>query len=157
MIITGYQGIGKSTLARNNKNFIDLESSCFWKTDENGNRTRPDWYVYYCQMAQYLSRQGYTVFVSCHPEVRDWLSQHRQEKFCTIFPSPRIKGDWLNRLQERYLDSQSEKDLRALSHAEDCYDKDIENLLSQCKMDYYSNAITIDDIHYDLEKLIEKL
>lgn len=31
MIITGYQGIGKSTLAKTNDKIIDLESSCFWK------------------------------------------------------------------------------------------------------------------------------
>lgn len=33
MIITGYQGIGKSTLAKTNDKIIDLESSCFWKYD----------------------------------------------------------------------------------------------------------------------------
>ena len=66
MIITGYQGIGKSTLARKDKNIIDLESSSFWKYDKSCNsKTRcEDWYVYYCQVAMDLSRQGYTVFVS---------------------------------------------------------------------------------------------
>lgn len=69
MIITGYQGIGKSTLAKTNDKIIDLESSCFWKYDlydfeKKGEKTRPDdWYVYYCQMAQYLSKQGYIVLV----------------------------------------------------------------------------------------------
>lgn len=29
MIITGYQGIGKSTLAKRRQDIIDLESSCF--------------------------------------------------------------------------------------------------------------------------------
>lgn len=29
MIITGYPGIGKSTLANKRKDVIDLESSCF--------------------------------------------------------------------------------------------------------------------------------
>ena len=31
MIITGYQGIGKSTLAGSSDKIIDLESGCFWK------------------------------------------------------------------------------------------------------------------------------
>lgn len=71
MIITGYQGIGKSTLARKENNVIDLESASFWNY-ENGNKTRPDdWYVYYCQVAEHLSKQGYIVFVSCHQQVRD--------------------------------------------------------------------------------------
>lgn len=68
MIITGYQGIGKSTLASKSDKIINLESTCFWKYEEDvylnktGNKSRPDdWYVYYCQVAQDLSRQGYTV------------------------------------------------------------------------------------------------
>lgn len=69
-------------------------------------------------MAQYLSKQGYIVFVSCHPEVRKFLSIHNQERFCAIFPSRSIKSDWLNRLRDRYEQSLSEKDLRALEHAE---------------------------------------
>ena len=93
MIITGYQGIGKSTLANKRPDIIDLESSCFWKT-ENGVKTRPDdWYVYYCQMAEHLSRRGYIVFVSYHPEVREYLENHGTEPFCAIFPVKSIKED----------------------------------------------------------------
>ena len=80
MIITGYQGIGKSTLASKYDKIIDLESSSFWKTEEVygvEKRTRPDdWYVYYCQIALDLSKHGYTVFVSCHPKVREFLKKH---------------------------------------------------------------------------------
>ena len=35
MIITGYQGIGKTTLASKNDKIIDLESSSFWKHEED--------------------------------------------------------------------------------------------------------------------------
>lgn len=62
MIITGYQGIGKSTLARKADKIIDLESTSFWKyeRDEYGKKTdkktrHDDWYVYYCQVAEHLS------------------------------------------------------------------------------------------------------
>ena len=36
MIIIGYQGVGKSTLANKDDKFIDLESSSFWVKGENG-------------------------------------------------------------------------------------------------------------------------
>ena len=40
MIISGYQGIGKSTFCKTQNNCIDLESGCFWI---NGGRYRyPD-------------------------------------------------------------------------------------------------------------------
>lgn len=162
MIITGYQGIGKSTLAKTNDKIIDLESSCFWKYDfeKKGTKTRPDdWYVYYCQMAQYLSRQGYIVFISCHPEVRKFLSIHNEERFCAIFPSKSIKEDWIKKLKDRYEQSGSDKDLRALEHAEKFYDSDIRQFWYECQYgeEYYNDVQIIDDINYKLSDLIEKL
>ena len=160
MIITGYQGIGKSTLASKNDKIIDLESSSFWKVDEDGNRTRPhDWHIYYCQVAQHLSKQGYIVFVSCHQEVRDWLSVHNEEKFCAIFPDESIKNDWLQRLKNRYIASNSEKDLRAYEHAKVCYDNDIYRLWYECQynVEYYHNVAIIKDINYDLQELVNSL
>lgn len=166
MIITGYQGIGKSTLANTNVNIIDLESSCFWKHEEDVylNRTekkiRPDdWYVYYCQMAQHLSRQGYTVFVSCHQEVRDYLSVHNSEKFCAIFPSKKLKDKWLQRLSDRYTESKSEKDLQAFEHAKSNYDNSISRLWHECQygVEYYYNVAIIEDINYDLQELVNSL
>lgn len=165
MIITGYQGIGKSTLAKVSDKIIDLESSCFWKYDKydlkkEGNKTRPDdWFVYYCQMAQYLSKQGYIVFVSCHPEVRKFLSIHSEERFFAIFPSKSIKNDWLKRLKDRYDQSGSEKDLRALEHAEKFYDSDINQLWNECQYgeEYYDDAQIINDVNYNLVDLVAKL
>lgn len=166
MIITGYQGIGKSTLASKNDKVIDLESGCFWKYEEDhqlnktGGKTRSeDWYIYYCQMAQHLSRQGYIVFVSCHQEVRDWLSVHNEEKFCAIFPSKELKHDWIKRLEIRYSESLLEKDLRALEHAKKCYDNDIYRLWYECQynVEYYHDVVIIKDINYDLAELVNML
>lgn len=159
MIITGYQGIGKSTLAKKRTDIIDLESSCFWKT-ENGERTKPsDWYVYYCQMAEHLSKQGYIVFVSCHQEVREWLAANGTEKFYAIFPDKSIKEDGLNRLYARYQASLSYKDLAAYARAENCYDKDIDELTLECspEVEWYSEAVRINNIRYDLEAIIAQL
>ena len=161
MIITGYQGIGKSTLASKNDKIIDLESSSFWKYDEETKQKvrHSDWYIYYCQVAQHLSAQGYTVFVSCHQEVRDWLSIHNEEKFCAIFPSKKIKEDWLKRLENRYNDSKSEKDLRAWEHAKKSYDSDIAQLWYECQynVEYCHNVAIINDINYDLQELVDQL
>ena len=166
MIITGYQGIGKTTLASKNDKIIDLESSSFWKFEEDrhfrktGNKTRhDDWYIYYCQVAQHLSEQGYTVFVSCHQEVRDWLSKYYKSKFCAIFPSENIKEDWLKRLEDRYNNSKSEKDLRAYEHAKSSYDRDIGQLWYECQynVEYYHDVVIIRDINYDLQKLVDDL
>lgn len=160
MIITGYQGIGKSTLAKRRQDIIDLESSCFWKIDEDGNKTRPgDWYVYYCQMAEFLSKQGYIVFISCHPEVREYMENHRTEMFCAIFPHKSLKDVWIGKLRERYYYTKSEKDLRALEHAEKFFDKDIDRLMYECSygIEWYSNAVYLESIDYDLESIVESL
>ena len=66
MIVIGYQGIGKSTLANKDLRFIDLESGNFWVDGKRAD----DWYKPYCQIAEHLSRQGYIVFTSSHEVVR---------------------------------------------------------------------------------------
>lgn len=159
MIITGYQGIGKSTLASRRADIIDLESSSFWKV-EGDTKSRPDdWYVFYCQVAQHLSSQGYTVFVSCHREVRDFLSVHNEERFCAIFPHKSLKDDWLRKLLTRYETTKSEKDLRAYEHAIGSFDQDIWRLWYECQynVEYYRDARIIKDINYDLESLVNEM
>ena len=87
MVIVGYQGIGKSTLAKNRNGFIDLESSNFFV---NGERS-PDWYIPYCEIALDLSKQGYDVFVSSHKVVRDELKKYYgKEKMIIIWHSDRF-------------------------------------------------------------------
>lgn len=75
------------------------------------------------------------------------------------FPSRSIKSDWLNRLRDRYEQSLSEKDLRALEHAEKFYDSDIARLWYECQYgeEYYHDVQIIDDINYDLIDLVERL
>ena len=81
MIIVGYQGIGKSSLAGVG-NCIDLESSNFWI---NGKRD-PEWYKPYCKIADHLSKQGYTVFTSSHEVVRRELMFCTDEPVYVVFP-----------------------------------------------------------------------
>ena len=92
MIIIGYPGIGKSTLAGQN-NYIDLESSNFW----NKGKRPDDWYIYYCNIALDLSRQGYVVFVSSHEAVRNRLKYAiTDERIICIYPSLELKDEWIH-------------------------------------------------------------
>ena len=57
MIICGFPGVGKSTLAKFS-NWVDLESTPFEK----------DW-VRYAKVAKHMSNNGYNVMVSTHPQL----------------------------------------------------------------------------------------
>lgn len=106
MIISGYPCIGKSSLALERADVIDLESSIF--CDEKWCRDS-DWYIQYCKVAEYLSKQGYIVFVSSHHTVVTQLLYNTKEVFCIIYPSLDLKDRWILRLKNRYLMNHSEK------------------------------------------------
>lgn len=94
MIICGYAGIGKSYLAHNFPNIIDLESTPFEK----------DW-DRYAKCAKHYSNQGYLVLLSCHKSIR--------EKIChcldgvpfgeriTVVPNVEDKLEYMKRYQDR--------------------------------------------------------
>ena len=151
MIIVGYQGIGKSTLTRADHSdaFIDLESSNFWFKDDDGKNIRwPNWYDIYCNLAEDLSSQGYIVFVSSHKAVRERLKRSTVG-VCAIAPASYLKDEWIEKLEDRYNSSNSEKDYKALMNAKECYESNVTDILNDCK-----GGVIIDDIHYDLEKSI---
>ena len=143
MIIVGYQGIGKSTLAGNHK-CIDLESSNFWV---NGKRA-DDWYIPYCQIANHLSEQGYIVFTSSHEVVRKELEKS-EEAVWVVYPSRYLKDEWIEKLKERYDRTGLEKDYKAWKNAEDRYTDNIKELMSG-KLDTYE----IRDMGYSLLNII---
>lgn len=146
MIISGYQGIGKSTLAGKN-NCIDLESGNFWV---NGKRA-DDWYIPYCQIANHLSEQGYTVFVSSHEAVRKELEKSK-EKVYVVFPSIFLKEEWVAKLRRRYETTGLEKDFKALANAEDRYKENIAELMLG-NLKFYE----IQNINYDLKAIVNYL
>ena len=151
MIVIGYQGIGKSTLARHQlaehgmSEYIDLESSCFW----NDGKRPDDWYIYYCQMAEYLSREGFCVFTSSHEVVRKQL-RNSKERVVIICPSLRLKEDWLKKLEERYIHDPSDKNYKAWKNAEDRYEENIRELMSEA-----FDTFLIDNLDYDLVSIID--
>lgn len=148
MIIIGYPAIGKSTLALKSNNIIDLESSLF---RYNGQRPS-NWCIYYCQLAEYLSQQGFNVFVSSHKEVRNRLKECCKEPIRCIVPSRDLKSDWIEKLKKRYEESKLQKDFNAWTNSEDSYDGNVEDMLND-KIESY----VIDDINYNLEEIVDKI
>ena len=123
MIIIGYQGIGKSTICKNNPKYIDFESSAL-KVD--GCRLH-NWQIPYCQMAIWLSQQGYVVFTSSHKEVREILKDCCE--YCVaIIPSKELKKQWISLEEETrngYHISSDMKNGAEIPFARDLY-KEIE-------------------------------
>lgn len=146
MIVIGYQGIGKSTLARKSFRYIDLESSALRQGDIRWH----NWYEPYCMIAEWLSRQGYTVFVSSHKEVRDYLNEFCEEPFCAVVPSEDIKDEWIERLRERYRRLSTDKNYRAYMNAVDRFTENIREI----KKDV-ADVREITSMTYELDRLID--
>jgi tRNA uridine 5-carbamoylmethylation protein Kti12 len=150
MIIVGYQGVGKSTLAANDITVIDLESSNFWYTIDGKLLRDSTWFIAYCNIAEHLSKQGYDVCVSSHRCVRQQL------KYCTehvvaVVPSITLKDEWIKKLKDRYDLTHKEKDLKALLNAEELFDTNIAEIKEDCE-----NVIEIKSMKYDLGLLLHK-
>ena len=148
-IISGYQGIGKSTLAKKTSGYIDLESGNFFV---NGTRNS-DWYISYCQIAVHLAEQGYRVFVSSHAVVREYLaSLPKATDLFVCFPSYSLKDAWIRKLEGRYQSSCLDKDYRAWQNAVARYDENIKEL-------HETNGfipVVIHDMNYSLDALLNK-
>lgn len=142
MIVIGYQGIGKSSLAGRNNRFIDLESGNFWV---DGKRAE-DWYKPYCQIAEHLSQQGYIVFTSSHEVVRKQLEKSK-ETVILVFPSVELKDEWIDKLKDRFFRTNSDKDYKALMNAKDRYEENIRELEAS-NIEY---KMALKNIDYDLE------
>lgn len=142
MIVIGYQGIGKSTLAGRDHKFIDLESGNFWVDGKRAD----DWYKPYCQIAEHLSSQGYIVFTSSHEVVRKQLEGSR-EVVVVCYPSPSLKDMWIDKLENRYRDTGLEKDYKALMNAKERFDENIRELAES----NFNFKIALAKPDYDLE------
>lgn len=157
MIISGYQGIGKSTLCKKDSRYIDLESSTFWVDGERSN----DWFKVYVNIAANLSEQGYDVFISSHYDVRCELVKLRDKQkdpylSLIIYPenSNKMKEIWINKLDERYKDTKLNKDYKALMDAKIRYSECTEEMNNFCIINHIG-AIRLNNENYDLNKLIQ--
>jgi len=144
MIVVGYQGIGKSTLAKKKSGYIDLESGCFWHNEDRID----DWYVYYCQIAEHLSSQGNVVFVSSHKVVRNYLKSSNERTIC-VYPSILLSEEWKKKLHDRYESTKLAKDYKAWMNAEEMFHVNISELM-MCGIPHAE----IDNMDYDLHEII---
>lgn len=147
MIIIGYQGIGKSSISGADEGFIDLESSNFWVDGKRND----NWYIEYSNIAKHLSQQGFNVFTSSHKLLRDEISKYNGTKII-IYPSLKLKNEWIKRVTDRYNKTKSDKDYKAMMNTITMYDENIKDLMNEKS---YLHLI-IDKIPYDLKKLIEE-
>lgn len=148
-IISGYQGIGKSSLAKNGEGYIDLESGNFFIDGaRDGN-----WFKIYAQIAIHLAEQGYRVFVSSHQLLREYLAEINPGiPLYVCFPSYALEKAWIAKLRERYERSQLDKDFRAWKGAESYYQKNIKEL--HASKGYI--PIIIHDMDYSLSRLMDR-
>lgn len=148
-IISGYQGIGKSSLAKGGSGYIDLESGNFFV---DGVR-HDDWYKAYAQIAIHLAEQGYHVFISSHKVVREYLANMIPSvPLYVCFPSYTLEKPWINKLWERYECTKLDKDYRAWENAEDRYADNIQELHEARGF----IPIVINDMDYSLSRLLDR-
>lgn len=145
MIVIGYQGIGKSTLAQKDFRYVDLESSALRQGDVRWH----NWYEPYCMIAEWLSKQGYIVFVSSHKEVRDYLNEYCKEPFCAVVPSESLKDEWVEKLKKRFEQFPTGKNYRAYMNAVDRFRQNVREIKSDVK-----DVREITSMSYELDKLI---
>ena len=123
LIVIGYPGIGKSSLAKKMDNCVDLESSYF------------DNFERYCTLAMDIADQGNIVFVSSHKRVCEYFNTvpflENVAKAIIICPRSTIKDEWIKKLEERYENSGLEKDYRALEFVRYNFESSIVNLCSR--------------------------
>ena len=149
MIIIGYPGIGKSTLAGRYKEYIDLESSN-WNNPDN---TKPDmWWWSYGKVAEDLSKQGYRVFVSCHKEVQEYFSKSN-EYVIVLYPALELKEQWLDRVKKRFENEPSIKNAKALANVDEHYDIHIKSLMNSP----FKNKLVLRDMNYTLDNEIDNV
>lgn len=89
MIICGFPGIGKSSIARTLPGIVDLESTPFNK----------NWKIY-ADVIEHMDKNGYTVLVSSHRELREELL-NRNINYFYVKPEKNLKEEYLERYKKR--------------------------------------------------------
>ena len=88
MIICGFPGTGKSTMAKFSR-WVDLESTPFKKN-----------WLLYAEVAKHMSDNGYTVMVSTHEEMLNALEQI-EANYVVVIPPITDKKTYLHRYDIR--------------------------------------------------------
>ena len=147
-IICGFPAIGKSTLAKH-KNYIDLDSSLFTIQSNNGAEKNSNWVITYINVAKMLANKGFTVFISTHSEVRNYLKE-KEIEFTVIYPKLELEEAWIERLRQRFEQSGKDADFRAFRFIQNNYKNAVVELQIEKK------RIEIESMDYSLIDLIER-
>ncbi len=100
-----YAGTGKSHLAKEHSNFIDLDSSTFKKDD--------NWVGNYCRTAKHLLKT-HNVLMSCHLPVRKYLTKAEID-YTLVYPDIELSLYWGDLLKKRADESGWRGDYSALT------------------------------------------
>lgn len=158
MIIIGYPGIGKTTIAKRYPDKIcDLDSSNFVITLDGSNKKPEFWYEQYVNIACKLNKNPFDiVFVSSHKEVQDEFKRRdlvKKESVHLCYPSLALKDEWIARVQKRYDESHLDKDKRALDNVIKNFDYNIHCMMTNT----YFPHIVLDKTPYNLlAEILEK-
>lgn len=126
VLISGFPGVGKSTLVSttNEHIFLDSDSSNFsWSNKEKRERN-PDWPQNYIEYINANRDKADGIFISSHKEVRDALVNAGM-KFTLVYPSLDMKDEYIGRYVARGNDPQFVELLKAN------YDTWIQELMTQ--------------------------
>lgn len=169
IIISGYQGVGKSTFATtSHKEKFGREITCVDIESSNYDKTNPEWYKQYAQDIIAVKDVD-VVFISSHQSLRDELDK-LGVIFYFIIPHVNVKHGWTEMLAKRVQDSigndsEREKNIRALMSHILYYDKIIEELenahpfMAEHKRPY-ETVIVVEspsDLKYLIYRLLDRI
>ncbi len=147
MIISAMPTIGKTTLAKDNPNIIDLDSGLF-----NDVRDNPNWIYTYCNVALYLESKGYIVLVSFNPNIHSYL-KGKAEQYLMVGYDYTLKDYCIQKAKDRYDNDPKNQSLRTLNWITKDFDKIVSKTIEISNM-YDIDLILIDDPNYNLKELL---
>lgn len=148
MIISAMPTIGKTTLAQDNPNIIDLDSGMF-----NEVRSNSDWIYSYCNVALYLESKGYIVLVRFNHKFHSYLKE-RAKQYLMIAYDYSLKNFCLSKAIDRYNDDPENVSLRTTNWIVNNFDTIVDTAI-QIAEEYNIDLILIKDKSYNLKEIIE--
>ena len=154
MIVMGFPGIGKSTMAGKESGYVDLDSSLF-------SRLGDQWFKAYADVAYALDGQGFNVFLSTHMEVVDFIgtlkSKYRSPvKVVVCAPCMGLEKFWIKRLEDRWWSAPTEENRRAWKSVEGRWSDVLLDLDMACRR-YGFRRLEIEGEGYDLGLMLKPL
>ena len=159
-IIAGYPGVGKTTFCSRTSydRTVDLESSYF-KSKEAWDEA--NWEQKYVAKAIDLAYEGAIVFISTHELVLkelDRMAGAHGVFAAVVFPSLDLEDWWVKKLNARYSQDPSDKNMRASLRAKEYYYSDIKRIMTLCEQEgsnLFEAKITKKE--YNIKKIVEEL